>query len=150
MRAYRIAKKRHVLSAFSGEGAREYGGRWNRPGTPIVYAAQSRALAALEALAHFGGAERRIAFVIFEIDIPDELTLRLDVSTLPQDWRSPEPRDATQAVGSDWQSNARSAALLVPSALIPQEYCVLLNPEHPDTARLMVGYPEAFEFDDRL
>jgi hypothetical protein len=34
--------------------------------------------------------------------------------------------------------------------LIPQEHCVLLNPEHPDTARVMVGYPEAFEFDDRF
>lgn len=150
MRAYRIAKKRHVLSAFSGEGARAYGGRWNRPGTPVVYAAQSRALAALEALAHFGGAERRIAFVMFEIDIADELMLRLDVSTLPPDWRSPEPRAATQDVGSGWLSSARSAALLVPSALIPQEYCVLLNPQHPDTTRIMVGYPEPFEFDDRL
>jgi RES domain-containing protein len=150
MHAYRIVKRRHLLSAFSGEGARAYGGRWNRPGTPIVYAAQSRALAALEALAHFGGAERRIAFVIFEIDIPDELILTLDNSTLPLDWRSPEPRAATQDLGSDWQSGARSAALLVPSVLIPQEHCVLLNPEHPDTTRLMVSYPEAFEFDDRL
>jgi RES domain-containing protein len=150
MHAYRIAKRRHVLSAFSGEGARAYGGRWNRPGTPIVYAAQSRALAALEALAHFGGAERRIAFVIFEIEIPDELILRLDPSTLPSDWRSPEPRETTQDIGSDWQSSARSAALLVPSVLIPQEHCVLLNPDHPDTTPVMVGYPEAFQFDDRL
>jgi RES domain-containing protein len=150
MRAYRIAKRRHVLSAFSGEGARAYGGRWNRPGTPMVYAAQSRALAALEALANFGGAERRIAFVIFEIDIPDELILELDVSTLAPDWRSPEPRATTQNAGSNWQSSARSAALLVPSVLIPQEHCVLLNPEHPDTTRVMVGYPQVFDFDNRL
>jgi RES domain-containing protein len=150
MRAYRIAKRRHVLSAFSGEGARAYGGRWSNPGTPIVYAAQSRALAALEALAHFAGAERRIAFVIFEIDIPDALILALDVSTLPPDWRSPEPRAATQDIGSDWQSIARSAALLVPSVLIPQEHCVLLNPEHPDATRVMVGYPQVFDFDNRL
>jgi RES domain-containing protein len=150
MRAYRIAKRRHVLSAFSGEGAWAYGGRWNNPGTPIVYAAQSRALAALEALAHFGGAERRIALVIFEIDIPDEIILVLDVSTLPPDWRSPEPRATTQDIGSDWQSSARSAALLVPSVLIPQEHGVLLNPEHPDTSHVMVGYPQAFEFDNRL
>jgi RES domain-containing protein len=150
MRAYRIAKRRHVLSAFSGEGARAYGGRWNNPGTPIVYAAQSRALAALEALAHFGGAERRIAFVIFEIDIPDALVLAVDVSTLPPDWRTPEPRAITQDIGSDWQSSARSAGLLVPSVLIPQEHSVLLNPEHPDTTRVMVGYPQVFEFDNRL
>ena len=73
MRVFRIVKKRHVLEAFSGDGARAYGGRWNRPGVPMVYAAQTRALAALEALAHFAGAERRIALVTFTIDIPEEI-----------------------------------------------------------------------------
>jgi len=150
MRAYRIVKKRHVLSAFSGEGASTYGGRWNRPGTPMVYAAESRALAALEALAHFGGAERRIPFVIFEIEVPDSMMLKLEVSTLPPDWRSAEAQESTQDAGSNWQSEGRSAALLVPSALIAKEHCVLLNPEHPDTKRVMVEYPEPFEFDERL
>jgi RES domain-containing protein len=150
MRAYRIAKKRHVLSAFSGEGASAYGGRWNRPGTPIVYAAESRALAAMEALAHFGAAERRIDFVLFEIDIPDDAILTLDVSGLPSDWRSPEPRAITQDAGSSWQSEGRSVALLVPSALIAKEHCVLVNPEHPDTRRVMISYPEPFQFDQRL
>lgn len=150
MRAYRIVKKRHVVSAFSGEGAREYGGRWNRPGTPMVYAAESRALAALEALAHFAGAERRIAFVVFEVEIPDDCLLRLDVSTLPPDWRSLEPRPDTQDVGSSWQANGESAALLVPSVLIAKEHCVLINPEHPDTRSVMLTYPEPFEFDERL
>jgi RES domain-containing protein len=73
MRALRIVKKRHALTAFSGDGARAYGGRWNFPGVPMVYAAQSRALAALESLAHFGGAERRMQFVTYEIEIPDRL-----------------------------------------------------------------------------
>jgi RES domain-containing protein len=70
MRAFRIVKKRHALTAFSGDGARAYGGRWNFPGIPMVYAAHTRALAALESLAHFGGAERRLAFITFEIEIP--------------------------------------------------------------------------------
>ena len=60
MQAFRIVKRRHAADAFNGEGARIYGGRWNRPGTPVVYAAHTRALAALESLAHFGGAERRL------------------------------------------------------------------------------------------
>src|SRR5690606_22800325 len=95
MRAYRIVKKRHALAAFSGDGARAYGGRWNLPGTPMVYAAQTRALAALESLAHFGGAERRMAFVTFEIEIPENLALRLVTADLPRDWRSEEPGVAT-------------------------------------------------------
>ena len=150
MRAFRIVKRRHMLTAFSGDGARAYGGRWNHAGVPMVYAAHTRALAALESLVHFSGAERSIEFVTFELEIPDKLAMQLDVTHLPPDWRSEEPGAATQTLGSDWQRSARSAALVVPSILVPQEYCVLLNPEHGDIDRIMVAYPEPFSFDARL
>lgn len=150
MRAFRIVKKRHALTAFSGDGARAYGGRWNFPGIPMVYAAHTRALAALESLAHYGGAERRMAFVTFEIEIPDKLATQVEAAALPRDWRSDEPSASTQALGSQWQRSSRSAALVVPSVLVPQESCVLLNPEHPDIDKIMVMYPEPFTFDTRL
>jgi len=150
MRAFRIVKKRHVLTAFSGDGARTYGGRWNLPGIPMVYAAHTRALAALESLAHFGGAERRIEFVTFEIEFPDRLATHLEATFLPSDWRSEEPTPSTQKLGSEWQRSGRSAALVVPSVLVPQESCVLLNPEHPDIDKIMIAYPEPFTFDARL
>ena len=150
MQAFRIVKKRHVLAAFSGDGARAYGGRWNLPGTPMVYAAHTRALAALESLAHFGGAERRMAFVNFEIEIPDKLAIHVEAAKLPRDWRSGEPSPSTQALGTEWQRSGRSAVLVVPSVLVPQEYCVLLNPEHPDIDGIMVSYPGPFAFDARL
>jgi len=150
MQAFRIVKRRHVLTAFSGDGARAYGGRWNFPGIPMVYAAHTRALAALETLAHFGGAERRLAFVTFEIEIPDPLAIHLESTALPRDWRSDEPGPSTQALGTEWQRGGSSAALVVPSVLVPQEYCVLLNPEHSDIDKIMVSYPEPFAFDARL
>ena len=150
MQAFRIVKKRHVLTAFSGDGALAYGGRWNFPGIPVVYAAHTRALAALESLAHFGGAERSMAFVTFEIEIPDKLAIHVDPARLPGDWRNSEPSPFTQALGSEWQRGGGSAALVVPSVLVPQEYCVLLNPEHPDIDKIMVSYPEPFAFDTRL
>ena len=150
MQAFRIVKRRHALAAFSGDGAREFGGRWNHPGIPMVYAAKTRALAALESLAHYAGAERRIAFVTFEIEIPDKLALRVSLSDLPRDWRNPEPSASTQGLGSRWQMSRRSAALVVPSVLVPQELCVLLSPEHPDIDKITIKYPEPFEFDRRL
>ena len=150
MRAYRIVKKKHSLAAFSGEGARAYGGRWNYPGIPMVYAAHTRALAALESLAHFGGARRRLQFVTFAIEIPDRLAMTIELANLPGDWRRAEPGASTQAVGSEWQQSGRSVALVVPSVHVPQEHCVLLNPEHPDTAKVLVAYPEPFSFDERL
>ena len=150
MRAFRIVKKKHVLTAFTGEGARAYGGRWNHPGIPMVYAAHTRALAALESLAHFGGAERRLAFVTFEIEIPDRLAIHVEPAALPRGWRNEEPSPSTQGLGSEWQQSGRSVALVVPSVLVPQEFCVLLNPEHPDTDKILVSYPEPFAFDARL
>lgn len=116
----------------------------------MVYAAQTRALAALESLAHYGGAERRIAFLAFEIEIPERLAIHVAASTLPRGWRSPEPLPATQGIGSEWQASGRSAVLVVPSVLVPQEWCVLINPEHPDIDRILVSYPEPFQFDPRL
>jgi RES domain-containing protein len=150
MVAYRIVKKRHVLTAFSGDGARAFGGRWNLSGIPMVYAAQTRALCALESLAHFGGAERRMEFVTFELEIPDALATHLEPANLPRDWRREEPGALTQALGSEWQRRGTSAALVVPSVHVPQEFCVLLNPEHPDIDKIVVGYPERFAFDSRL
>jgi RES domain-containing protein len=150
MKAYRIVKRAHAAQAFTGEGARLYGGRWNRPGTPMVYSAHTRALAALESLAHFGGAERRLRFVTFEIEIPDKLVLQLDRATLPRGWRSDEPSPGTQEIGSRWQREGRSVALAVPSVIVPEESCVLLNPHHADTAHVMISYPVEFHFDERL
>jgi len=150
MKAYRLVKARHAADAFNGEGARLYGGRWNSVGTPMVYAAQSRALAAMETLVHTAGADRRIQYVMFEIDIPDELVRTFDPGQLPADWQSLRPPTSLQAIGSAWQARRQSPALLVPSVLIQQEWCVLLNPAHPDTQRIRVHYPVPFEFDGRL
>lgn len=150
MRAFRIVKRRHAAEAFTGYGARVHGGRWNLPGIPMVYAAHTRALAAMESLVHFRGAERSIAFVTFEIEVPDRLVLRLSPSNLPRGWRAREISAATQDPGTRWQREGKSVALAVPSVIIPEELCVLLNPEHPDTDKVMVKYPVAFAFDERL
>ena len=150
MKAYRLVKARHAAEAFNGEGARLYGGRWNAVGTPMVYAAQSRALAAMETLVHTSGADRRIQTVIYEIDIPDRFAHTLDRNDLPPDWQSLSPPASLQAIGSAWQASRESPALLVPSVMIQEEYCILLNPEHPDTQAIQVHYPMPFEFDGRL
>lgn len=150
MQAYRLVKAKHAVAAFNGEGARVYGGRWNGVGTPMVYAAQSRALAAIETLVHTSGSGRRLDYVMFEIDIPDALVQIFDRTRLPADWHSLVPPASLQAIGSAWQAGKTSAVLLVPSVLIRQENCVLLNPEHPDISQIMIHYPVAFEFDERL
>jgi RES domain-containing protein len=150
MRCYRLVKARHALEAFTGAGARAFGGRWNRPATPMVYAAQSLALAALETVVHFSGEERGISFIAFALEVPDSCVRTLEPRELPPDWRSPVTPPSTQDLGSEWQRSRSSVALRVPSVLVPAEWCVLLNPEHPDTRRVTIDYPEPFAFDERL
>src|SRR5450830_1170676 len=47
---WRLVKTVYQPTAWDGEGARRYGGRWNSPGAAVVYAAEHLSLACLEVL----------------------------------------------------------------------------------------------------
>jgi RES domain-containing protein len=147
--AYRIVKARHARSAFSGEGARVAGGRWNLPGSSAVYASASLALAAIETFVHLGEDAREIRFVFFRVEIPDSVTV-LRCRRPPRGWRAEPPAEASMRYGSAWLRAGRSAVLEVPSVLVPSESNYVLNPRHPEFAKLRIGRPQAFSFDPRL
>ncbi len=155
MIAWRLAKREAIEAAFSGDGARLYGGRWNPVGTPVVYAATQVALAALELLGHIEPEEAAPHFS-FRVNIPDELVETLDVGTLPGGWDHPEPQEATAAIGAEWASSGRSLALLVPSVHVPPgtgselERNVLLNPRHPAFQKLVIEPGRPYSFDSRI
>src|ERR1700719_2551514 len=86
--AWRIVKARQAAGAFDGDGARVDGGRWNSPGTPVVYTSQSAALAALEILVHLGRASILRAYVLIPCTFDDAVVSRLDRRRLPKSWRS--------------------------------------------------------------
>lgn len=155
MVVWRICLARHArggASAFSGEGSRLYGGRWNSKGVHVVYASGSLSLAALEFLVHADIA--RLATVDLRscaARCPDDLSMEtVELTQLPRGWRSaPAPR-ALARIGDHWVRSLRSALLLVPSAIVPNEQNVLINPSHPDASRITYERPEAFRFDPRL
>jgi RES domain-containing protein len=151
MRVWRICKAEHAATAFTGEGAILYPGRWHHPGTPVVYCSESRALAALEQLVHLHHNRLPRNFVCFGVEIPDDLAIReVWTKDLPAAWRRqpgpPELRD----IGTRWAESGETVALQVPSAVVPGEHNFLLNPRHPDCGRLAIGDLEPFEFDERL
>jgi RES domain-containing protein len=149
VKVWRICKRRHA--AFDGEGARIAGGRWNRRGTAVVYVSETLSLAALELLVHCDPALLPDDLVSVRAEIPDGLAItRVEVEGLPRGWRRSPPPDALAAIGTDWARGASSAALSVPSALVPGERNLLLNPAHPDFRRIRVGKPEPFSLDSRL
>lgn len=149
IRVYRLVRAARAADAFSGEGARRYGGRWNPPGYPVVYASQSRALAALETFVHLTLEARAMRFLIYEITLPKAArSTRYDGPA--QAWRQPRPTQASQQAGRDWLSNATTLAFVVPSVIVPQEPNYVLNVAHPQFARLRISKPESFSFDSRL
>jgi RES domain-containing protein len=147
---WRITSKKFTKSAFKGEGARLFGGRWNTPGTPLIYTAESKSLAVLEILVHLDSPDLLRKYVLFEVKIEDPLVTHLDPASLPKDWRQDPPPPDAQKLGDEWASSAHSAVLRVPSAIVTGEFNYLLNPRHPDFNKLKIGPPQSFFLDPRL
>jgi len=150
IRAWRIVKTRYSADAFSGEGARLYGGRWNSAGTAMVYTAGSKSLATLELLVHLNNTSVLPSFSICPVDFDDSLVELTDPATLPRDWRQAVPPISLQVLGDDWISRGSSVVLRVPSAVIESEYNYLINPMHINFKKLVIGSMEVFMLDPRL
>lgn len=148
--AWRIVKARHAANAFDGEGARVEGGRWNSPGTPVVYTSQSAALAALEMLVHLGRGSILAAYVLIPCTFDDAIVSRLDRKRLPKNWRSYPAPPGLQLIGDEWVRSGTSAVLEVPSAVIETDSNYLVNPHHREFQTIRVMDPQPFEFDLRL
>ena len=148
--AWRIVKRKLANDAFSGRGARVYGGRWNSPGVAMVYTAASQSLAALEILVHVEAPELLGYYVVIEISIEPSLLQVRDISELPPDWRLEPPPDMLRKIGDTWIASRSSPVLQVPSAIIPVESNFLLNPLHEKFSSLVIGKPQPFHFDRRL
>lgn len=150
LRLWRLCRAQYAISTFSGEGAFRYGGRWSPPGVPVVYCAESRSLAAMEVLVHHLGTEifKTTAWSVTAADVPESLIEK--PTRVPKEWRELPPVAAVQAFGAEWAATARTPVLRVPSSVVLGEFNYLLNPTHPDFARITVGKPEPFEFDSRL
>lgn len=149
--AWRVLKAKHGQTAFTGEGARIYGGRWNPPGYPVVYTAESLSLATLEILVHLQKVELlHQRFVNIPVTFDEALVFVLPREKLPEDWNRLPPPETTQRIGVEWIIQARFPILRVPSTIIPEEHNFLLNPIHPDFPFIHIGEARRFELDPRL
>lgn len=147
--AWRLTKTKYLPTAWDGEGAKKAGGRWNSPGVAVVYVSASLSLALVEILVHLS-AEILPAYSAVPVDFDESLVTVVAPARLPREWKDNPPPPATQAIGDEWVANGTSAALRVPSVIVPGEWNFILNPAHRDFGRIRIGAPTPFPFDPRL
>ena len=141
MRLWRISE----WTTLDGEGGRTFGGRWNHPGEPIVYTAESSALAILEVLVWRSKTSLPPPYQLLEIDAPDDL----DVVDWPAD-QAIMDKDLTRDWGDAFLRANTTPLARVPSVVAPESWNYLLNPLHPKAARVRVLRAGRWPWDARL
>jgi RES domain-containing protein len=155
VRTWRIATDTPDYGADdrTGEGARRSGGRWNRPGVPMLYASRSQALACLEVVVHLNSGD----------DLPlNRYLVAIELSV--HDWRQRTVFDPGENVGwdarppglvsldwgSNWAQGVDTLVAEVPSVIVPDESNVLLNPQHAGMSKVAISKVRRWDFDRRL
>lgn len=147
---WRIVKAKHADGAFTGEGARLYGGRWNPAGVPAVYLSEHQSLGALEILVHMHPIAPKDQFRLFRVEWNPALMETVETNALPADWKAEPASAGSRNFGARWARESRSAVLSVPSAILPGERNFVLNPAHPHFPRIRIDDAIEFAFDHRL
>jgi RES domain-containing protein len=140
---------------LSGSDTAASGARWNPPGVPLVYCAQSISLAVLETLAHLDLShglpqDRHLVCVSVPRRLFDQ-AVRFDPrDPAHRDWDAKPEGPVSIDWGSDWATSSESLLALVPSAIVPEEWNVLINPAHPDSEAVRAERRRRFHYDLRL
>ncbi len=151
VRLWRIAAATHEYAAedLSGAGAARYPGRWNRATEAVIYCAPTRAIAVLEAAAHVDDGGFPLNRFLVEIEVPIAVWSEreeIPVAGLPATWDAIPAGHASVDFGSSWLRSRRSPILLVPSVIVPEEWCALINPQHPLAAGITARVSRGFEY----
>ena len=136
---------------LKGIGGLRAPGRWHFTGQPVVYLAEHPASALLEILVHQELSHSEYvpdSYQLLRIEVPDDIPIAelLEADT-PEDWRT--DMQWTQSAGTEWLASGTTALLKVPSAILPATNYVL-NPAHPDAARLEIAEVIQVRHDRRI
>ena len=150
IKTWRICAPEYADAAYSGEGARIHGGRWNSKGRAVVYSSESISLAVLEQLVHAEDPMVLDAFVVVSATVDEGSIEFLAPSSLPNDWRTYPAPSSLKEIGDAWLSEVRSLALKVPSVTVRGQHDYLINPAHSDFGSIEVSEPEALDLEPRI
>jgi len=151
VRLWRIAAetRKYAADDLGGGGAAVSPGRWNEENEAVVYCAPTIAMAVLETAAHIDDCGLPLNKYLIEIDLPDSAwghREEVNVASLPPTWAAIPAGRGSVTFGSDWLASLRSPILLVPSVIVPEQPIALINPAHPDAARISAKVVRLFEY----
>ena len=121
------------------------GGRWNSPGRPVVYMAESVSLAVLENLVHMAKEDFPTGYVVITAVLPAGIVVLTEEQLVAQLGHTDQ-----KTLGDQWVDLRPSSVLAVRSKIVPFEHNYLLNPQHPDFSGITTEPPVEFVFDERL
>lgn len=143
----------YVAEDLGGQGAKATGGRWNSVGRAALYTSPAISLACLETVVHLDTPGLPLNRFLVRILVPDEVwamrTIR-SVQDLPVGWQSTPPGRVSIQHGDLWLQSGVSALLQVPSVIVPEESSIVMNPNHPDAARMTAVKLRQWVYDGRL
>ena len=147
MEVYRI-----TLEKYSNElKASGLPNRWNSRHTQVIYTSCTRAMAALENIVHRSGEGLQERFRLIVIQVPDSSVEALSVKLHGGDeWFLRKYLAQTQKIGDEWVKKSEKLGLMIPSAIVPGEQNLILNPLHQDFKKVKVLSVEPFLFDPRI
>lgn len=150
MRAWRIAKARRA-NDLSGKGAALEGGRWNDVDIPAVYLGLSPGICCLETFVH-QNQRPVIPMMIVSLDLPDDPDLYYEpaIETLPPGWASLPADRPSMDFGTAWINAGQQLGLIIPSAVLPLERNIMLNPMHPAMSQVKIVEALDFNYDERM
>lgn len=150
MIVFRLCKARYA-DDLSGAGAEKLGGRWNGKGQAALYTSYSRALCVAELAVHLPLGIMPDDFVMISIEIPDNAPIYEPMDDeLPGDWKSIPHAHAGQELGNTLLKSNQYLGIKMPSVVVPGEYNLILNPQHPSFTAVKIKKKEDFKFDKRL
>jgi RES domain-containing protein len=149
MDVFRITHKKWA-GTLQGSG---YAARWNSNGFFVIYCAANCSLACLENLVHRNGFGNDDDYSLMTILIPKNVkTSVIEVSQLPIGWNDSNEKAhlICRKIGDEWIRSMKSSILIVPSAIIPNENNILINPNHRDFTKIVISDVAPFRFDKRF
>jgi len=147
MIVYRISNEIYKQD-ISGNGAALHGSRWNSKNIKMLYTGEYISLSILESLVHLSKFDIPQNQFLLTIQIPDIKLEEIKYSKLPEGWQ--QHLNYTQWIGDQFIATDQTLGLKVPSAVVPQEHNILVNPMHKDFKKVKIVNSELLELDKRL